>query len=606
MNIYFDADFGKYEIEAVLKIFFPGEKFCFLPLQNDVIGSYIQICITDSIIITACVDNKSVSKSATLGKNQKENELAACRILYETLSEFTGTKSDWGILTGIRPVKKINSYISEGLDIEQIREKFRDDYLISDEKFRLSYLTAVNQSKYLPIKENNTFSLYVGIPFCPSRCSYCSFVSHSIASKSAWRLADEYVEKLLQELSLTAEVVNDLGLKLTTVYIGGGTPTALNPAQISSIMEIIAKKFNISDVFEYTVEAGRADTISEEKLRIIKSQGATRISINPQTLNDKVLKNIGRNHTTEDFYNAYDMAVKLGFQNINTDLIAGLPGDDIGSFIRTIDGIINLSPANITVHTLTLKRAAKLGNFNELYNESEVIHDMSEYSFRKITENGYTPYYLYRQKNNIGNGENVGYAMSGFECLYNIYIMEENQTIIACGAGGSTKIYEPKPNKLTRIFNYKYPYEYVSKFDEVLKRKHKIYDYFGKWEAFMTLDFDRIVTKTVKGAKYVADTATKTATVAFDYTKNQIDRAAIRDKIKETYQELGKLYYSEVTGGADTKSEMRDAKEKLDTLFAALKETEKAVKPLSCKVCDFCNAQNSKDSSFCSKCGEKL
>jgi oxygen-independent coproporphyrinogen-3 oxidase len=475
-----DCTFGKYEIEAVLKIFFPSEKFCFLPSDKDVTGSYILINITNSIIIKVNVDNKTVERHENLRATKKENELAACRLLYEILSEITGTKSDWGILTGIRPVKKINQYLSDGLNFKQIQDKLSDEYLVSEDKFRLAYSTAETQSKYIPIKENNTFSLYIGIPFCPSRCSYCSFVSHSIATKAAWKLTDEYVEKLLQELTLTAKITKDLGLKLTTIYIGGGTPTALNPAQISSIMENIAKLFNISDVFEYTVEAGRADTISEEKLRIIKTYGASRISINPQTLNDDVLKKIGRNHTAHDFYDAYEKAVKIGFDNINTDLIAGLPSDNIGSFIETIDGIIDLNPKSITIHTLTLKRAAKLSNFKELYKQSEVIHSMSEYSFRKITENGYAPYYLYRQKNNIGNGENVGYAKSGYESLYNIYIMEEIQTIIACGAGGSTKIYEPENNKLTRIFNYKYPYEYVRGFDEVLKRKQKIYDFFRK------------------------------------------------------------------------------------------------------------------------------
>ncbi|MDR0987542.1 MAG: coproporphyrinogen dehydrogenase HemZ [Ruminococcus sp.] len=480
MNIYLSKEIGKYEIEAVLKIFFSDEKFCFLLPVNDVIGNYIRIDITNSIIIKVEIDNKTLERSEQLKETQKENILTACRALYEILSGITGTKSDWGILTGIRPVKKINGYLAEGLSFEHIRDKLYKEYLVSEEKIRLAYLTSEIQSKYIPIKENNTFSLYIGIPFCPSRCSYCSFVSHSIASKSAWKMTDEYVEKLLKELSITAEITKDLGLKLTTIYIGGGTPTALNPAQISAIMEKTAKLFNISDVFEYTVEAGRADTISEEKLRIIKANGATRISINPQTLNDDVLKKIGRNHTSKDFYNAYNMAVKLGFDNINTDLIAGLPGDDIGSFCQTIDGIIKLSPKNITIHTLTLKRASKLSNFTELYNESEVIHRMSEYSFRKITENGYAPYYLYRQKNNIGNGENVGYAKSGYESMYNIYIMEEKQTIIACGAGGSTKIFEAEHDKLTRIFNYKYPYEYISKFDEVLKRKQKIYDYYSK------------------------------------------------------------------------------------------------------------------------------
>jgi oxygen-independent coproporphyrinogen-3 oxidase len=241
MNIILQADYGKYEFEAVLKIFFPGEKFCFFTSLSNVNGSYMQIDITDSNIVTIHTDSYNDERQEEILKNHKENELLVCRILYEMLSKFTGKKSDWGILTGIRPVKKINTYLTDKLDKEQIREKLSKEYLISDDKFRLSFLTSVTQSKYIPIKNANTFSLYIGIPFCPSRCSYCSFVSHSIASKSAWKMTDEYVEKLLQELKVTADITKHLGLKLTTIYIGGGTPTALNAAQISAIMEITAQ-----------------------------------------------------------------------------------------------------------------------------------------------------------------------------------------------------------------------------------------------------------------------------------------------------------------------------------------------------------------------------
>ncbi|MDR0943872.1 MAG: coproporphyrinogen dehydrogenase HemZ, partial [Ruminococcus sp.] len=239
-------------------------------------------------------------------------------------------------------------------------------------------------------------------------------------------------------------------------------------------MEKIAENFNISRVFEYTVEAGRADTITEEKLLAIKSGGAKRISVNPQTLNNEVLEKIGRKHSAKQFEEAFELSKKVGFKSINCDLIAGLPGDTAESFARSLDRLIKLNPENITVHTLTLKRAAKLFSQSELYKQSEDVRCMTEYSFRKLAKNGYGPYYLYRQKNTIGNQENVGYAKSGYECLYNIYIMEEVQTIIACGAGASTKIFEPENGRLTRIFNYKYPYEYIANFDEVISRKRKI------------------------------------------------------------------------------------------------------------------------------------
>jgi oxygen-independent coproporphyrinogen-3 oxidase len=474
MDIVLSGGIGKYEIEAVLKIFFPGKTFNFSASFDNLTGEFIKIEVSDIISIVVFCDGKQVSETAKIGENKKETEFAACKLLYRMLSEQTGIKSDWGLLTGIRPVKKINALLEQGLNEEQIKQNMQGTYELSDDKFRLAYLTAVTQSKYIPINDPKSFSLYIGIPFCPSRCSYCSFVSHSIQSSSARKLADEYVGKLTREISVTSEIARELDLHPNSIYIGGGTPTSLSAEQIFRIMENIEKNFNLSGVFEYTVEAGRADTITEEKLRIIKKYGATRISINPQTLNDDVLREIGRNHTKADFLQSFNLARELGFDNINTDLIAGLPTETIGSFCASLDRLTDLSPESVTVHTLTLKRAAKLAEEHKMYEQSEAVKAMTEYSFRKLTEKGYNPYYLYRQKNTVGNQENVGYAKKGFESRYNIYIMEEVQTIIACGAGGSTKIYEPDTGKLTRIFNYKYPYEYNANFEEILARKQNL------------------------------------------------------------------------------------------------------------------------------------
>jgi oxygen-independent coproporphyrinogen-3 oxidase len=464
----------KYEIEAVLKIFFPEVTFRFVDMNEICSEDYIEISAVENICISICMANSKSCESVPLPESESDIEFAACKLLYTMLSKITGKISDWGLLTGIRPVKKINALLEEGLSKDDIRQKMSEKYLLSDEKFRLSYLTAETQSKYIPIKDRASFSLYIGIPFCPSRCSYCSFVSHSIQSSKARKLTDEYTEKLIEEIILTSEIAREMGIHPNTIYIGGGTPTSLKPEQIYIIMDTIAKNFNLSAVFEYTVEAGRADTITEEKLRIIKDGGATRISINPQTLNDEVLVEIGRKHTVEQFLNSFDLARKMGFENINTDLIAGLPTDTIGSLKNSLDGIIDLSPESITVHALTLKRAAKISVEKDIYKRSEEIKTMTEYSFRKLTENGYFPYYLYRQKNTIGNQENVGYAKKGYENAYNIYIMEEIQTIIACGAGASTKVYEPETGKLTRIFNYKYPYEYITNFSEIIARKDRL------------------------------------------------------------------------------------------------------------------------------------
>jgi oxygen-independent coproporphyrinogen-3 oxidase len=472
MYITLDNGIGKYEVEAILKIFFPSEKFFFKSIETD--SDYIVFSAKDSLQIKIKFDGKSYNSDTALPDDAAQIELTACRELYKMLSAITGIKSDWGILTGIRPVKKIGQNADSGLSEAEIESKLKRDYLISEDKYKLMIATYQNQSKYLQDIDPNSFSLYIGIPFCPSRCSYCSFVSHSIQSPSAKKLLDKYVEKLIEEIKETALVTKSLGLYPTTIYIGGGTPTTLNSAQISLIMEKIAENFNISRIFEYTVEAGRADTITEEKLLAIKNSGAKRISVNPQTLNNEVLEKNGRKHSSKQFEEAFALAKKVGFESINCDLIAGLPGDTAESFAHSLDRLIKLSPENITVHTLTLKRAAKLFSQSELYKQSEDVKSMTEYSFRRLAENGYAPYYLYRQKNTIGNQENVGYARSGYECLYNIYIMEEVQTIIACGAGASTKIFEPENGRLTRIFNYKYPYEYIANFEEVISRKRKI------------------------------------------------------------------------------------------------------------------------------------
>jgi oxygen-independent coproporphyrinogen-3 oxidase len=478
MYIILDKGIGKYEIEAVLKIFFPTEKFNFTAAETD--SDYVIFKTVDALRIEIKTGEKSFESEIPLPQDQKDIELAACRELYKLLTKITGVKSDWGILTGIRPVKKINQYAEIGYDEQEIERIIKADYLISDEKYRLMRSTYRNQSKYLRDIDPKSFSLYIGIPFCPTRCSYCSFVSHSIQSSSAKKLLDEYVKKLIEEIEATAKITSKLGLYPTTIYIGGGTPTTLNAMQISLIMEKIAENFNISRVFEYTVEAGRADTITEEKLTAIKNGKALRISVNPQTLNDEVLEKIGRKHNAKQFETAFGMAKEVGFKSINCDLIAGLPGERSDSFAHSLNQLIDLKPENITVHTLTLKRAATLFSKSELYQQSEDVKRMTEYSFRKLTENGYNPYYLYRQKNTVGNQENVGYAKSGYECLYNIYIMEETQTIIACGAGASTKIFEPDNGRLTRIFNYKYPYEYIANFDEVIKRKQKITEIYSK------------------------------------------------------------------------------------------------------------------------------
>ena len=332
-------------------------------------------------------------------------------------------------------------------------------------------------------QRGNTFGLYVSIPFCPTRCSYCSFISQAASGYAVKKLIPPYIENLCDEIRHTAAITEQLGMKPDTVYFGGGTPTTFTAAQLARIMETLAASFDLSGVLEYTVEAGRPDTITEDKLLAIKAHGCTRISINPQTLNDNVLREIGRAHTTEQFYESFELARKTGFDSINTDVIAGLPTDTPESFARTIDGLIALSPGSITVHTLSIKRSARL---NSDGGKQEIMKspagEMVDRAAERLYESGYHPYYMYRQKNMVENLENIGWVKDGHESLYNIYIMEEVQPIIALGAAASTKLIDRRDGRLVRIFNYKYPLDYNNNFETMLKRKNEIRDFYAEKE----------------------------------------------------------------------------------------------------------------------------
>lgn len=475
MTIYFENNSYKYEVEAVMKLFCPLESFEFVfDGEYDDSGDSLLVCVSDKLLVSAKLGEKKQAAEAPLCP-ESERELTLCRMIYTVMSQLTGVSPEWGCLTGIRPVKKVNALISEGCDREQVYERLREKYFISRRKSDLSYLTAVTQSPALQSLDPKSFSLYVAIPFCPSRCSYCSFVSHSIRSKGAKELIPQYVEMLCKEIEEMGEMLKGKNTFCDTVYIGGGTPTSLSAAQIEKIMKTIEKSIDISRIREYTVEAGRADSITEDKLIAIRDNGATRISINPQTMQDGVLKAIGRQHTAAQFEECYSLARRLGFDNINTDTIAGLPTDTFEGFKDTIDRLIELDPESITVHTLTVKRSAELfktaESFREGYLTDDSVSRMVNYAFDSLTEKGFMPYYLYRQKNTVGNLENVGYAKQGKEGLYNIFIMEEAQNILACGASGSTKLIDPETGKITRYFNYKYPYEYISRYEKMMGYK---------------------------------------------------------------------------------------------------------------------------------------
>lgn len=423
----------------------------------------------------------SFNKSETAVKKltDDDNELVSAQLLYKLLCDFTGLTQPWGILTGVRPVKLLRRLAEESSE-EQAVKKFENDFFVSNEKIALSRETEHNERKILELSKPESFSLYVGIPFCPSRCSYCSFVMASI--ERAEKLIEPYTKLLCEEIKRTAEIANKLGLRLETVYFGGGTPTTLSAEQLDTVLGTVNKSFDMSTCREFTVEAGRPDTIDIAKLFALKENKVDRISINPQTVNDEVLKTIGRKHTAQQFFDAFELARKCGFDNINTDLIAGLPTDTPESFKNSLDSIVTLNAECITVHTLCMKRASRLTTEGVTLDlqQARDAREMLAYTQNILGQNEYIPYYMYRQSRMVGNLENVGWSKKGFESLYNVYVMDETHTILACGSGGVTKLKRNNPDYLERIFNFKYPYEYIDRFDELIQRKSGIMQFYGQ------------------------------------------------------------------------------------------------------------------------------
>ena len=376
----------------------------------------------------------------------------------------------WGVMCGIRPAKNMRLLLEEGMSSAEAENVFKTVYEVSNEKTALARKVAENESRLIKDISPDSVSLYIGIPFCPTRCLYCSFVSTDIHTSGKY--IDEFVGKLMLEIDKTAQIIRKLGKFAENIYIGGGTPTTLSAEQLSMIFERLHKNFDFSRIKEFTLEAGRPDTITEEKLFAAASGGVNRISINPQTMNPQTLKRVGRTHTPEMVCDCVKSARAAGFDNINMDLIAGLPGEDAEMFKNSIDEVIALNPENITVHSMCIKRAADLKQRVKQLTAAEEMNKMLSYAQKRMNETHREPYYMYRQKNSSGNLENVGYAKKGFMSTYNVNIMEEKQTIIAMGGGGSTKLV--MGDRIERIFNFKDPLEYIRRFDEILRKKDEI------------------------------------------------------------------------------------------------------------------------------------
>ncbi|WP_040196692.1 coproporphyrinogen dehydrogenase HemZ [Candidatus Soleaferrea massiliensis] len=427
------------------------------------------------------------AEQAVTGVNPDEEAFhAECErvfgvLLYRILSEITQVFPKWGILTGVRPVKLVYKYRRLGCSDAQISAILTEQYLVSPEKVRLLFDTASHEYPVIQRSRPDDYSLYISIPFCPSRCLYCSFVSHSV--EKAGKLMDEYLRLLCEEIKYTGELVSRIGLHLKTVYIGGGTPTTLRAEQLKTLTGALHAAFPVSSADEFTVEAGRPDTIDREKLQVLLEAGVTRISINPQTLNDHVLEAIGRRHTAREALDSFQLAKEVGHRNINMDLIAGLSEDTLESFRDTVDRVVGLQPENITLHALTVKRAATLATDAAAVFEkrSDLNAQMLSYAYQAFRDGGYHPYYMYRQKGTVDNLENVGFCKPGFEGLYNIYIMDETHSILALGAGAVSKLRQPQGEGIERFFNFKFPYEYISRFDEILARKEKILEFYARF-----------------------------------------------------------------------------------------------------------------------------
>lgn len=477
MVLHINGDINRYYVQTLCMVFFPGSTFG----EDETVRE-------DVPEVTVTVDentkDREINAHVILKLNDKVCEateivsldepisiatpaaIAVGRAMFAAGKELLDHIPPWGILTGVRPAKIASTILKDSRGVLKTKKILRDEYFLNPQKAALAVSIASNELKLLKKMPDNSCSIYVSIPFCPSRCAYCSFVSYT--TPRLLSMIDEYVDALISELDEVFDTVDESGLNVATVYIGGGTPTTLSVAQLELLLGRISERVDTGKLLEFTLEAGRPDTITREKLMVAKKYGVTRISVNPQTLNDDILREIGRRHTVEDFYNAFSIAKECGIRDINVDLIAGLPGDDFKNFSETVDKIIALEPTNITVHTFCVKKASDaLKNNSSIYSLSggDAAKSIS-YSQIKTKFAGYKPYYIYRQKNTVGNLENVGFALEGHEGYYNVFMMEELHTVFGVGAGAVTKIVDKEPGeiaakKIERVFNLKYPYEYL-------------------------------------------------------------------------------------------------------------------------------------------------
>ena len=493
MRLNISGNINSYYVQTLCMIFFPGERFSenaeedpdvatpelSLSLEENEGGVVVKAELTLEEKYANCEKIYPVREDITYDRLKK---IAVGDAVLSVCGEIIGYRPSWGMLVGVRPSKVATELFSTGMSKTRVKKTLATDYFVIPKKAALATEVALNEAEFVTKADPKDCSVYISIPFCPTRCAYCSFVSYT--SKKLLATIPDYLMALGREIVKNFDLIKELGLRVKTIYIGGGTPTILDETQLEWLLSLVEENIDVSTVEEYTLEAGRPDTITEGKMRVAVAHGINRISVNPQTLNDDVLRIIGRSHTSEDFLRAYDIAKNSGIPIINTDVIAGLPGDNFASFSSSYDRIIALRPENLTVHTFSVKKASDaLKSFSHIYSvRGGDVGKCVDYSQIKAQHEGYQPYYMYRQKNTVGNYENVGFCLDGHKGFYNIYMMEEIHSIFAAGAGAVSKFVDFAPKNgekrtIERFFNQKYPYEYLAedKTDEKLNAAREFY-----------------------------------------------------------------------------------------------------------------------------------
>ena len=457
-----------YLLEELIKVFLRPDMYIMIPEKEEMDIQAVKKTDFEKKRIEENIDNAQLIE---FNKNRSDDRNQIKREIYTELSKITGKKPAWGILTGIRPVKLFGEIFEKTGNINETMGYMRDTFMISEEKLSLIRDMYLRQKDKIGFAEKNSAGVYIGIPFCPTRCVYCSFASNQVEHEEI----EEYLKALLHEVREMGTLMKQNGTLIETIYIGGGTPTTLKAEEMDLLLTCIEESFDLKHLKEFTVEAGRPDTITLDKLKVIQSHNVDRISINPQSMKQETLDRIGRNHSPEDIVKAFEMAKMEGFPCINADIIAGLPGEEPDDFMDTLKQVRSMNPENITVHSLTVKRASRLKDIDPEfhYNQGEKVEKMLNMAQEYLIDEGYLPYYLYRQKNMSGALENTGYAKPGTESIYNMRIMDEHQTIIALGAGGISKAYDFENKSLKRVphvVNYR---EYIERTDEMIMRKRE-------------------------------------------------------------------------------------------------------------------------------------